>query len=399
MGWDSFGLPAENAAIRNDEHPATYTYGQHRHVRSSRSAGTRVASTGRARFNTSDPEYYRWTQWLFLKFRERGLAYRKNSPGQLVPQRPDRAGQRAGRRRPLRALRRRGHQARADPVVLQDHRLRPGAAGRPGRAGGRPGPTGCVTAQRNWIGRSEGAHVDFAVAGREEPHRRVYTTRPDTLFGATFMVVAADAALADEIWCTDEQRAGAGGLPGGGPQGVRHRPAGHRPPQDRRRPGRHRDQPGHRRADPGLGGRLRAGRLRHRRDHGRARRTTSATWDFATGYRPADRAHRVSRHRGAPTRRRPTSPTTGDGVYVNSGPLDGTDRQGRRGVARHHRAAWSGDGRGRGAVNFRLRDWLLSRQRYWGAPDPDHPLPGRRRGRRSPRTSCPSRCPSCAAPT
>ena len=85
MGWDSFGLPAENAAIRNNEHPATYTYANIETPVRVVQASTASASTGRAGCNTSDPEYYRWTQWLFLKFRERGLAYRKNSPVNWCP--------------------------------------------------------------------------------------------------------------------------------------------------------------------------------------------------------------------------------------------------------------------------------------------------------------------------
>ena len=100
MGLDSFGLPAENAAIRNDEHPATYTYANietHDRVLPARYA-TQLRLDA-ARCNTSDPEYYRWTQWLFLKLREQRAGLPQEVAGQLVPQRPDRAGQRAGRRR------------------------------------------------------------------------------------------------------------------------------------------------------------------------------------------------------------------------------------------------------------------------------------------------------------
>ncbi len=84
MGWDSFGLPAENAAIRNDEHPATYTYANiETQFESFRKYA--VSFDWSRRLHTSDPEYYRWTQWLFLKLRERGLAYRKNSPVNWCP--------------------------------------------------------------------------------------------------------------------------------------------------------------------------------------------------------------------------------------------------------------------------------------------------------------------------
>ena len=84
MGWDSFGLPAENAAIKNDEHPAKYTYGNiETQYQSFKRYGTSFDWS--RRFNTSDPEYYRWTQWLFSRFHEKGLAYRKNSPVNWCP--------------------------------------------------------------------------------------------------------------------------------------------------------------------------------------------------------------------------------------------------------------------------------------------------------------------------
>ena len=112
MGFDSFGLPAENAAIRHDEHPATYTYGQHRHVDRVVPAGTPRRFDWSRTFNTSDPEYYRWTQWLFLKFHERGLAYRKNSPVNWCPNDQTVLANEQVVDGALRALRRRGDQAR-----------------------------------------------------------------------------------------------------------------------------------------------------------------------------------------------------------------------------------------------------------------------------------------------
>ena len=134
MGFDSFGLNAENAAIRDNAHPATFTYANiATSTESCKKFG--VSFDWTRTFNTSDPEYYRWTQWLFLKFRERGLAYRKNSPVNWCPFDQTVLANEQVDRRPLRALRHRGHQARADAVVLQDHRVRPGAAGRPGRPG------------------------------------------------------------------------------------------------------------------------------------------------------------------------------------------------------------------------------------------------------------------------
>src|SRR5690606_13667029 len=203
IGWDSFGLPAENAAIRNGADPRAWTYANiETQAESIRRYG--LAFDWSRRLHTSDPEYYRWTQWLFLRFYERGLAYRKASPVNWCPQ---------------------------DQTVLANEQVVGGHCERCGAAVTKreltqwffkvtdyaqrllddmddlqgAWPDRVLTMQRNWIGRSEGAHVRFTIEGREEPVT-VFTTRPDTLFGATFFVVAADAPLAAEL-VTDEQRA------------------------------------------------------------------------------------------------------------------------------------------------------------------------------------------------
>jgi leucyl-tRNA synthetase len=203
IGWDSFGLPAENAAIARDEHPATYTYAN---------IETQAASLRRyavsfdwsRRLHTSDPEYYRWTQWLFLRFRERGLAYRRFSPVNWCPhdqtvlaneQVVDGMCERCGAEVTKRELSQWYFKVTDYAQRLLDDM---------GQLEGR-WPERVLTLQRNWIGRSEGAHVDFVVEGYDEPVA-VFTTRPDTLFGATFFVVAADAKLAEEL-CAPEQRA------------------------------------------------------------------------------------------------------------------------------------------------------------------------------------------------
>ena len=159
--------------------------------RPSTASSTRGAcrSTGRASSPPTSRSYYRWTQWIFLKLYERGLAYRAEAAVNWCPSRRHRARQRAGHRRPLRALRLAGRGAPARAVVLPHHRLRRPPARRP-----RPtssGPRTSVTMQRNWIGRSEGAEVQFSAPemGVDYP---VFTTRPDTLFGATFFVMAPE---------------------------------------------------------------------------------------------------------------------------------------------------------------------------------------------------------------
>jgi leucyl-tRNA synthetase len=161
MGWDSFGLPAENAAIRNNEHPATYTYANiETQFESFKKYG--ISFDWSRRLHTSDPEYYRWTQWLFLKFRERGLAYQKFSPVNWCPndqtvlaneQVVDGKCERCGAEVTKRELNQWYFKITQYAQELLDDLdvLAP------------TWPDRVVTAQRNWIGRSEGAHVDFTL--------------------------------------------------------------------------------------------------------------------------------------------------------------------------------------------------------------------------------------------
>ncbi len=362
IGWDSFGLPAENAAIRNDEHPATYTYAN---IETQAESFRRYAVSfdWSRRLHTSDPEYYRWTQWLFLKFRERGLAYRKASPVNWCPN---------------------------DQTVLANEQVVGGLCDRCGAVvtkreltqwyfkvtdyaqrllddmGALEGtwPERVLAMQRNWIGRSEGAHVDFEIEGHGPVS--VFTTRPDTLFGATFFVVAADAKLAAEL-VSDGQRPALAAYV----EEVRKATDIERLATDRPKTGVflgvHATNPvngtqipvyasDYVLADYGTGA-IMAVPGQDQRD-----------WEFAKTFDlPIIRTVQPS----AGFEESGGEAFTGDGPAINSA----NDEISLDGMAlREAKAAmieWlAGRGFGTGTVNFRLRDWLLSRQRFWGAPIP-----------------------------
>jgi leucyl-tRNA synthetase len=364
MGWDSFGLPAENAAIRNDAHPRDYTYGNiDTQFESFKRYG--VSFDWDRRFNTSDPEYYRWTQWLFLKFHERGLAYRKNSPVNWCPndqtvlaneQVVDGACERCGAEVTKRELTQWYFRTTAYAQELLDclDDLQPTWSDK------------VVNSQRNWIGRSEGAHVDFVVAGHERPIT-VYTTRPDTIFGTTFMVVAVDSALAEEL-VTDERRPAFESYR----DEVRKETEIERLSTDRPKTG---VDLGVTATNPVTGEEVPVWAA----DYVLADYGTGAVmgvpggdqrdWEFATAM-------------GLPIIRTTQPPTgyegeaySGEGPAINS-PAEGVDAPldiNGLPVAEAKSATIAfleESGLGKGAVNFRLRDWLLSRQRYWGAPIP-----------------------------
>ncbi|HET8561829.1 MAG TPA: leucine--tRNA ligase [Marmoricola sp.] len=363
IGWDSFGLPAENAAIRNDEHPATYTYAN---IETQAESFRRYACAfdWSRRLHTSDPEYYRWTQWLFLKFRERGLAYRKKSPvnwcpndqtvlanEQVVDGHCERCGAEVTRRELTQWYFR---------ITEYAQRLLDDMAQLEGKW-----PERVLTLQRNWIGRSEGAHVDFELQLADGSARTVtvYTTRPDTLYGATFMVIAADADLAGEVVAPGQRAAFESYL-----DRVRKESDIDRLATGREKTG----------VDLGI--------TATNPVNGEQVPVWAADYvlaDYGTGAIMAVPAHDqrdldFAREFGLPVRMVVDTgeddpdvtgvATTGDGTYVNSGELDGlTDKvAGIRRIIERLEA----DGTGTGAVNFRLRDWLLSRQRFWGAPIP-----------------------------
>jgi leucyl-tRNA synthetase len=359
IGWDAFGLPAENAAIRNNSHPADWTY---------RNIDTQAASFRRyavsfdwsRRLYTCDPTYYRWNQWLFLRMHERGLAYRKDGYVNWCPvdqtvlaneQVIDGHCERCGAEVVRRVL----TQWYFKITEYADRLLE----GMRELEGLWPEPV--LMMQRNWIGRSEGAEVQFTIEGRDEPVT-VFTTRPDTLYGATFFVIAADSPLAAEV-CAPDQRAA-----------LDEYLTQVRKLTDIERQATEREKTG-----------VFLGRYAVNPVNGERIPVWAADYvlpDYGTGAIMAVPAHDqrdldFARAFGLPVRIvvETDSPdpaetgvaTPGDGELINSGPIDGLpkakaipaiiDLLAQRGL-------------GRPAVNYRLRDWLLSRQRFWGTPIP-----------------------------
>ena len=359
IGWDAFGLPAENAAIKRGIHPKEWTYANiEQQARSFRRMGMSFDWT--RRINTCDPEYYRWTQWLFLRLFERGLAYRKNAPVNWCPK---------------------------DATVLANEQVINGACERCGTPVVRRDltqwffkitdyaqrllddvepldwPERVMTMQRNWIGRSEGASVTFEIAETGDAVE-VFTTRPDTLWGVTFFVFALEHPLVPRL-------AEAGGTKTEVEamlEALRATPLANREQAESREG-------------------IRVGVHAVNHVNGEKVPVFVAPYvlmEYGTGAVmgvPAHdqrdfefaRAHDVpirvvvqpeGEQRNAATM---TEAYDHEGVMVNSGRFDGV----RSPASIAQVTAWLEEqGKGRSAVTYRLRDWLISRQRYWGAPIP-----------------------------
>jgi leucyl-tRNA synthetase len=359
IGWDAFGLPAENAAIRNNTHPADWTYANIE-TQAASFRNYAISFDWSRRLQTCDASYYRWNQWLFLRFYERGLAYRRDgyvnwcpvdqtvlANEQVINGHCERCG--------AEVVRRMLNQWYFKITEYAD-RLLEDAAQLEGKW-----PERVLLMQRNWIGRSTGAEVQFAVTGRDEPVT-VYTTRPDTLYGATFFVVAADSPLARELCAPDK----AGDLDAYIAQ-VQKLTDIERQSTEREKTGVflgvHAINPvnGERipvwAADyvlPDYGtGAIMAVPAHDQRD-----------LDFARAF---DLPVRIVVQTDQADPAETGVATPGEGTLVNSGPLDGLSKA--EAIAKIIEIL-NGKGLGKAAVNYRLRDWLLSRQRFWGTPIP-----------------------------
>ena len=384
IGWDSFGLPAENAAIKRGIDPREWTYANIEQQKSSFKKYAVSFDWSRV-LHTSDPEYYKWNQWLFLELYKAGLAYRKAGMVNWCPE---------------------------DQTVLANEQVVNGQCERCGAVVVKKAltqwyfrvtdyadrllddlnqlegawPAKVLLMQRNWIGRSTGADVVFNIEGRDEPIS-IFTTRPDTLWGATFMVVAPDSALAAE-------------LASGASAEVQQRFTSYldevskqtdieRQSTDRPKTGVFLERFA---INPVNGERLpiwAADYVLADYGHGAIMAVPAhdqRDLDFARAF---DLPVRIVVDTNAPvTGVIPIIPIdddgqpidvplidplssgealVGDGRLINSGPLNGMSKN--NAIAKAIELL-EREGRGGAAKNYRLRDWLISRQRYWGTPIP-----------------------------
>jgi leucyl-tRNA synthetase len=361
MGWDAFGLPAENAAIQNGIHPYIWTNENIAEMRAQLSP-LGLTYDWEREVATCDPEYYKWTQWIFIQFFKRGLAYKKKNPVNWCP---------------------------SCETVLANEQVVDGACERCGTPVGKRDldqwylritdyaqrllddldklgdwPEKVKLMQRNWIGRSTGAEVDFEIKDFDRK-LRIFTTRPDTLFGVTYMVLAPEHPYVKELTDGTEYEAKVASF------------------MDKLQRLSDIDRNSTTLEKEGLF----IGRYAVNPMNGREVPVYIANYvlmDYGTGAIMAVPAHDARDFDFAVKYGLDIIPVVdpedpdidlndlkaafvAEGKLVNSGEFDGMgNREGMDAIS----ADIEERGAGKRTINFRLRDWLISRQRYWGTPIP-----------------------------
>jgi leucyl-tRNA synthetase len=361
MGWDAFGLPAENAAIQRGVHPRDWTLGNIK-VMKEQFRRWGILYDWSKEIASCFPDYYKWNQWLFLRMFEKGIAYKKKAPVNWCPscrtvlaneQVVEGACERCGTEVVQRDL-----EQWFFRITDYADRLLEGLD----RLTGWPEKVKVM--QRNWIGRSEGAEIDFPVPSVGEK-LTVFTTRPDTVHGATFLVLAPEHPLVSRLIAGHPDKAGLEAWI----EDVRNTPRIQREGESTPKEGR---DTGAVAVNPATGEEI-------------------PIWianyvlpDYGTGAIMAVPAHDArdlafARQEGLPVRlvyhldedtdpSSLTEPILHEGAIRNAPPFDGLV-DGPETIRRF--ISWlEENGWGRGKVSYRLRDWLISRQRYWGTPIP-----------------------------
>lgn len=353
MGWDAFGLPAEQYALDTGNDPAVFTKQNIDNFRRQIQALGFSYDWDRE-INTTDPEYYKWTQWIFLKLYEKGLAYVDEVPVNWCPalgtvlaneEVIDGKSERGGHpveRRPMKQWMLK-ITAYADRLLDDLEEL--------------DWPESIKDMQRNWIGRSEGAHVHFGIDGHDESFT-VFTTRPDTLFGATYTVLAPEHALVEKITAAEQKEAVEAYI-----KEIQSKSDLERTDLAKTKTG------------------VFTGAYAINPVNGEKLPIWIADYvlaSYGTGAVMAVPGHDERDFEFANTFGLPVKEVvkggnveeeayTGDGEHVNSDFLNGLNKQ----EAIEKMIAWLEETKnGEKKVTYRLRDWLFSRQRYWGEPIP-----------------------------
>lgn len=367
MGWDAFGLPAENAAIERGIHPAKWTY-QNIAQMKGQLQKLGISYDWEKELATCSPEYYRWTQWIFLQFYKAGLAYQKEAAVNWDPidqtvlanEQVDNEGRswRSGAKVERKLLRQWFLKITdyAEQLLNDLDKL----TGWPERV---------KLMQANWIGKSTGAYLEFPIVGSEEKIP-VFTTRPDTVYGVTYVVLAPEHPLTLKVTTPDRQQAVEAFIKEVASQSELDRTADDKPKRG--------IPTGATAINPFTGQEIPIWIADY------------VLYEYGTGAVMGVPAHDVRDYKFAKEQNLPikvvivpsegeaanegghggTAPTqayTEPGTMINSGPFDGTpSTAGKEAVVKYAEEK----GYGKARIQYRLRDWLISRQRYWGAPIP-----------------------------